>query len=234
MSLQELRKSVKNSANKEKGIFLQGFFKTGPGEYAEGDIFAGLTVPQSRKIVKANSNLSLKDMQELIESKIHEERLIALLLLVAQYSKGNEKERERIFKFYLKNIKHVNNWDLVDLSAPKIIGRHLVDKDKALLFDLAESNNLWKRRIAILSTQYFIREGFLDYTYQIADKLLNDKEDLIHKAVGWMLRETGKIDRETEEEFLKTRYKKMPRTMLRYSIEKFPEKERKRYLNGLV
>ena len=164
MSLQELRKSVKSSANKEKGIFLQRFFKTAPGEYGEGDIFAGLTVPQSRKIVKANRNLSSKELQELIKSKIHEERLIALLILVEQYSKGNEKERDRIFKFYLKNIKHVNNWDLVDLSAPKIIGKHLIDKDKSLLFEFAESGDLWKRRIAILSTQYFIRKDLLDYT----------------------------------------------------------------------
>jgi 3-methyladenine DNA glycosylase AlkD len=234
MSLRELRKAVKNSANKEKGIFLQRFFKTGAGEYGEGDVFAGLTVPQSRKIVKANLDLSLKEIQELVKSKIHEERLIALLILVGQYAKGGEKERDRIFKFYLKNIKHVNNWDLVDLSAPKIIGRHLMDKDKSMLFDFAESNNLWKRRIAILSTQYFIQKNFLDYTFRIADKLLNDKEDLIHKAVGWMLRETGKKSIKAEKEFLKPRYKKMPRTMLRYAIEKFPEKERKRYLKGLV
>jgi len=234
MSLQELKKSVRNFANKEKGIFLQRYFKTGPGEYAEGDIFAGLTVPQSRKIVKANSDLSLEELQELIKSKIHEERLIALLILVEQYSKGDEKERNKIFKFYLKNINHINNWDLVDLSAPKIIGRHLIDKDKKLLLDFAESGNLWKRRIAILSSFYFIRNGFIDHTFFIADKLLSDKEDLIHKAVGWMLRETGKRDIKAEKEFLKSRYKKMPRTMLRYAIEKFPEEERKKYLLGLA
>ena len=234
MSLQELEKSVRNFANKEKGIFLQRYFKTGPGEYAEGDIFAGLTVPQSRKIVKANSDLSLEELQELIKSKIHEERLIALLILVVQYSKSDEKQRNKIFKFYIKNIKHINNWDLVDLSAPKIIGRHLIDKDKKLLLDFAESNNLWKRRTAILSTFYFIRNGFIDHSFFIADMLLNDKEDLIHKAVGWMLRETGKRDIKAEKEFLKSRYKKMSRTMLRYAIEKFPEEERKKYLLGLV
>ena len=234
MSLRELRKAVKNSANKEKGIFLQGFFKTGPGEYGEGDIFAGLTVPQSRKIVRANRDLSLKENQELIKSKIHEERLIALLILVEQYSKGSEKERDKIFKFYLKNIKHVNNWDLVDLSAPKIIGKHLLDNDKSMLFEFTGSGNLWKRRIAILATQYFIQKDLLDYTFQIADKLLYDKEDLIQKAVGWMLREAGKKDIIAQTEFLKSRYKKMPRTMLRYAIEKFSEKERQRYLKGLV
>ena len=234
MSLPELRKSVGDYTNKEKGIFLQRFFKTGPGEYAEGDIFAGLTVPQSRKIVNANSGLSLMELQALIKSKIHEERLIALLILVKQYSKADEKERNKIFRFYLKNIKQVNNWDLVDLSAPKIIGRHLIDMDKEVLHDLAESRNLWKRRIAILATQYFIQNGFIDETFRIADKLLYDKEDLIHKAVGWMLREVGKKNIKAEKGFLKPRYNKMPRTMLRYAIEKFPEVERKKYLFGLV
>ena len=151
-----------------------------------------------------------------------------------QYAKGGEKERDRIFKFYLKNLKYVNNWDLVDLSAPKIIGKHLIDKDKSLLFDFAESGDLWKRRIAILSTQYFIQKDLLDYTFQLADKLLYDKEVLIQKAVGWMLREAGKKDIIALVEFLKSRYKKMPRTMLRYTIEKFSEIKRKRYLKGLV
>jgi len=213
---------------------MQWFFKTGKGEYGEGDVFVGLKVPTQRKLAREFSDLTLSDLKRLLNSPIHEERLISLFILIDTYDKGNEKEKDDIFSFYLKNIKGINNWDLVDLSAPKIVGNYLLDKDQSLLEKFANSNNLWERRIAILSTQEFIRNGSFDRTLKIAQTLLNDKHDLIHKAVGWMLREIGKRDLKTEEKFLKVYYKRMPRTMLRYAIEKFPEAKRKKYLQGKI
>ena len=233
MSVNELKKTVKKYSNPEKGKILQRFFKTGKGEYAEGDIFAGLTVPVSRKISREFKNLTLNELSQVIKSRIHEERLIALFILVDKMKKGNEKERERIFKFYLKNLRHVNNWDLVDLSADKIIGEYLFDKKRELLFQLIKGN-LWERRVAVLSSFNFVKKNDYTSTLKICKLLLDDKEDLIHKAAGWMLREIGKRDLKTEEDFLKLYYKKMPRTMLRYAIEKFPEKKRKSYLLGRV
>jgi 3-methyladenine DNA glycosylase AlkD len=233
MTFVELKKTVRKQSNPEKGKFLQRFFKTGKGEYAEGDVFAGITVPVLRKISRQFMDLSLNDLSKVIKSKIHEERLIALFILVDKMKKANEKEREKIYKFYLKNLKSVNNWDLVDLSADKIIGEYLFDKKKDLLFKLVKGN-IWERRIAVLSAFNFIKKNDYKTTLRLCRILLNDEEDLIHKATGWMLREIGKRDLKTEEDFLKLYYKKMPRTMLRYAIEKFPERKRKSYLNGKV
>ena len=233
-NLTELRKRIKSLASPDIAKTMQWFFKTGKGEYGEGDVFAGLKVPTQRKIAREFKELSLSDLKELLSSKIHEERLISLLILVDNYEKGDEKEKESIYSFYIKNRKGINNWDLVDLSAPKIVGKYLFDKDKSILFKFASSKNLWERRIAILSTYEFIRNEQYDTTLKIAKTLLEDEHDLIHKAVGWMLREIGKKDLEVEEKFLKKHYNKMPRTMLRYAIEKFPETKRKKYLKGKI
>ncbi len=234
MSLAKVRAEVKENSNKELAVFLQRFFKTGPGQYGEGDKFAGIKVPDSRKIAVRNSDLSLGEVKELLHSKVHEERLIALLILVHQNKKGDEAQREKIFKFYIRNAKFINNWDLVDLSAPQITGAFLIDKDKDILFKLAHSKNLWEKRIAVLSTFAFIKIGRFSEALEISKILLNDDHDLIHKAVGWMLREIGKRDLNTEEKFLKKFYNQMPRTMLRYAIEKFPETKRQNYLKGKI
>jgi len=232
--LTELRKRIKSLASPDTAKTMQWFFKTGKGEYGEGDTFAGLKVPTQRKIAREFKELSLSDLKELLSSKIHEERLISLLILVDKYEKGDEKEKKTIYSFYIKNRKGINNWDLVDLSAPKIAGKYLFNKDKSMLLKFASSKNLWERRIAILSTYEFIRNKQHDTTLKIAKILLEDEHDLIHKAVGWMLREIGKRDLEVEEKFLKKHYQKMPRTMLRYAIEKFSEKKRKKYLQGKI
>ena len=230
MNLREFRKRIKEKSNKQQAKSLQWFFKTGAGEYGEGDVFAGIKMPVQRKIAKEFKNLNYDDIRELVGSKIHEERMIGLLILQDKYEKGGEKEKEKVFKFYIRNRKGINNWDLVDISAPKIVGEHLLDRDKKLLYEFARSKNLWERRIAILSTFTFIRAGKFENTFKISDILLDDNHDLIHKAVGWMLREIGKKEISAEEKFLKPRYKKMPRTILRYAIEKFPEIKRKQYL----
>ena len=234
MSINKLREKIKRVSNKKHAEAMLWFFKTGKGEYGEGDIFAGIKVPVQRKIAKEFLNLSFTELKELLKSKVHEERLIALLILVEKYEQGEEKEKDKIFRFYIDNRKGINNWDLVDLSAPKIIGHYLLNKDKKLLYDLAKSDNLWDRRIAILATYSFIKSGHFDDALRISDLLLNDKHDLIHKAVGWMLREVGKNNLAVEEIFLQPRYNKMPRTMLRYAIEKFPETKRKKYLEGKI
>ena len=234
MNLTELRKELKEKTNLEKGKFLQRFFKTGKGEYAEGDKFIGIVVPELRKLSKKYNDLSFPELRKLITSKIHEERLVSLFVLIIQFEKGDNSAKEKIFKFYLEHLKGVNNWDLVDLSAPNIIGSFLINKDKKLLYEFAKSNDLWKKRISILSTFQFIRNNQFEDTLAISKILLNDKHDLIHKGVGWMLRETGKRNLKVEEDFLKPRYKNMPRTMLRYAIEKFPEKKRQVYLKGKI
>lgn len=233
MSLQQLKSDLAKLGNKEKAKLLSGFFKTGPGEYGEGDIFLGVTVPNSRKIAIKYKDIPLKDVESLLSSKIHEERLCALLLLVHNYQKHSEK-RDEIFNFYIKNMKYINNWDLVDLSASQIIGASLIDKDTSLLYKLVKSSNLWERRISIISTFYFIKNNKFSDSLKLSEILLKDKHDLIHKAVGWMLREIGKKDIIFLKNFLKKHYKIMPRTMLRYSIEKFPESERKKYLKGEI
>ncbi len=230
----ELRKKIKKLANPEVSKTMKWFFKTGKGEYGEGDIFAGLKVPVQRKLAHEFKELTFVELRMLLSSKVHEERLISLFILVDRFAKSSEKEKEVIFKFYINNRRGINNWDLVDLSAPKIPGKYLLDKDKSLLFKFASSKNLWERRIAILSTYEFIRNRKYDTALKISQILLQDSHDLIHKAVGWMLREIGKRDLMVEEKFLKSRYNKMPRTMLRYAIEKFPEIKRKKYLQGKI
>ncbi|MCK5503863.1 MAG: DNA alkylation repair protein [Thermodesulfovibrionia bacterium] len=228
--LSKLKQDLQKLANPEKAKTLQRFFKTGKGEYGEGDVFLGITVPEQRKTAKKHSDLTFKDVQKLLSSKIHEHRLTALLILVIKYSKADETGKKEIVDFYLKNTKNINNWDLVDLSADKILGAYLIDKDKSILYKLVQSDNLWDRRIAIMATFHFIKNSQFKDTLKISGILLNDKHDLIHKAVGWMLREIGKRELATEEKFLKKYYKNMPRTMLRYATERFDENKRKFYL----
>lgn len=226
----QIEDELKGLGNPQKARLLARFFKTGKGEYGEGDVFLGVMVPQTRMVAKKHRGMSLLEVQRLLSSNIHEHRLAALLILVEKYGKGDEKERKKIFEFYLQNARKVNNWDLVDLSAPKIAGAHLLKGNRAVLRKLAKSKNVWERRIAIISTAAFIRKGSYEDTLKISEMLLEDEHDLIHKAVGWMLREVGKKDQEAEEEFLKKHYKKMPRTMLRYAIEKFEKKKREFYM----
>jgi 3-methyladenine DNA glycosylase AlkD len=229
----DIHQVIKSKANTKHAKLLAGYFKTGKGEYGEGDIFLGITVPESRKIAIQFKDLPLKEVEILLNSKFHEERLIALLLLVHNYEKHPEK-RQEIFNFYLKNTKGINNWDLVDLSCHHIVGDFLLNKDKSILYQLAESNNIWEKRIAIISTFNFIKESKFEDSLKIAELLLKDKHDLIHKAVGWMLREIGKKDIMVLEDFLKKYYQQMPRTMLRYAIERLPEIKRKAYLDGKI
>jgi len=226
--LNQIKQELLNLQNPEKAKIHQRFFKTGKGEYGEGDKFLGITVPEQRKIAKEYPNLNLKEIQQLLSSNIHEHRLTSLFILINKYK--DTKNKEEIFNFYLKNTKNINNWDLVDTSAGAILGDYLFEKDKSLLYKLAKSDNLWERRIAIIATFRFIKNNKFEDTIKISEILLNDKHDLIHKAVGWMLREIGKRDQKTEEDFLKKYYKKMPRTMLRYAIERFEENKRKFYL----
>ena len=228
--LSDLVADLQKLENPQKAKILSRFFKTGKGEYGEGDIFLGITVPQTRSIAKKYTNLNLKDLEKLLSSKIHEHRLIALLILIENYRKDSIEHKNSIFNFYLKNTKFINNWDLVDLSAPKIVGNFLLDKDKSILYNLAKSSNLWEKRMAIISTFAFIRLYKFKHTLKISEVLMKDNHDLIHKAVGWMLREVGKRNKEVEEKFLNQHYMKMPRTMLRYAIEKFDNNKRKKYL----
>ena len=228
--LNKIKQDLQKLQNEEKAKILSRFFKTGKGQYGEGDVFLGITVPDQRKVAKKYTNINLQYLPNLLSNKIHENRLIALLILVEKFNTANEQNKKDIVNFYLKNTKYINNWDLVDLSADKILGAYLLEKDKSILYKLSKSNNLWERRIAIISTFYFIRNNKFEDTLKIAEILLNDKHDLIQKAVGWMLRELGKRNQNIEEEFLKKHYKKMPRTMLRYAIERFDENKKEFYL----
>ena len=244
---QKISQELNKLKNPAKAKILQKFFKTNKGEYGEGDIFLGITVPQQRKIVKKYfQQIKLSDIQKLLNSKIHEYRLVGVLILVEKYKKNLDKSlkkiltptqpvqnysKKQIFDFYLKNTQHINNWDLVDLSAPNIVGDYLLDRDKKILYKLAKSKNLWQRRISILATFAFIHENQFHDTINLSRILLKDSHDLIHKAVGWMLREMGKRDEKELIEFLDKHTAQMPRTMLRYAIEKLPEKKRKYYLN---
>jgi 3-methyladenine DNA glycosylase AlkD len=234
MTIEIIRTKLRKAADKDKAKILQRFFKTGPGEYGEGDIFLGISVPVLRKMSKEFDGMPFNETMQLLKSTVHEERLLALLLLVRAFSKGDKAIQKRIFNIYLKNTKHINNWDLVDLTAPNIVGEYLRDKSRKPLYTLAKSNNLWKRRIAIMATFSFIRQNDFDDTLNISHLLLTDHHDLIHKAVGWMLREIGKRSPLAEEHFLQQHYRKMPRTMLRYAIERFPGAKRKKYLNGTI
>ncbi|MFC2143607.1 DNA alkylation repair protein [Candidatus Aenigmatarchaeota archaeon] len=228
--LNQLISDLQTRSNSKKAEIYQRFFKTGKDQYGEGDVFIGLTVPEQREIAKKYLLLSLKNVQKLLNSKIHEHRLTSLLILVYQYKKSDEKKKKKIFNFYLKNTKRINNWDLVDLTAHSIVGNFLLDKDRKILYKLAVSKNLWERRISMIATYELIRNNRFEDTLKISELLLNDDHDLIHKAVGWMLREIGKRNQKAEEAFLKKYHKTMPRTMLRYAIERFDEKKRKFYM----
>ena len=232
--LAALRAEIHALAEPERGDHSQRFFKTGPGQYGEGDKFLGLTVPQMRVLVRKYRDLDDASALNLLASSWHEERSIALLLLVQGYERGDEARRNRIHRAYLANTTRINNWDLVDASAGQIVGAHLDASDIALLKRLAKAKSLWERRIAIVSTFYFIRRDEFRPTLEIAELLLGDSEDLIHKAVGWMLREVGKRDRRALDRFLEKHYARMPRTMLRYAIERHPERTRKQYLAGTI
>ena len=234
MSLPEIKESLQKLADKNTAEVLQRFFKTGAGEYGEGDVFIGIKVPPLRKLAAEFQDTPLKSLRRLLKSQIHEERTLALMILVRQFARADENVRERIYDFYVAHTSFINNWDLVDGSAPYIVGPFLWKRDRSPLYVLAKSTSLWERRIAILSTFYFIRQNDFVDALKISELLLADEHDLIHKAVGWMLREIGKRDREVEESFLKTRCRTMPRTMLRYAIERFPESHRRRYLLGRV
>jgi len=228
--LQRLKADLRSIANPEKAKILSRFFKTGKGQYGEGDIFLGIMVPQQRRIAKEYGLLSLKDIETLLSSRIHEHRLVALLIMVQRYRKTDEQGKETITGFYLDHATRINNWDLVDLSAPYILGEHLYGKDASVLLRLALSKNLWERRIAIIATFAFIRKSRFSETLWIAEVLLRDKHDLIHKAVGWMLREVGKRDIMSLERFLKNHADAMPRTMLRYAIERFSASKRQYWM----
>lgn len=230
-TLVQLKKDLHKAANPKQAKILQRFFKTGKGEYGEGDVFMGIKVPVQRQFVKKYYDLPLKDVQQLLKSKIHEHRLVGVLILVVQYTQGDEATKKRIYTMYLQNTHNVNNWDLVDLSAPNIVGNYLLDKPRKKLYTLARSKLLWDRRIAILATFIFIRNNDFKDALVLAAILRDDEHDLMHKAVGWMLREVGKRNQTTEEVFLRKHYKKMPRTMLRYAIERFSETKRKFYMN---
>ena len=227
MMIKKIQEDLKKEADSSKIAVYSNFFKTNKGSYGEGDIFIGVSVPETRKIAKKYIDADLKIVEKLLESRIHEERLLAVLILVEKFKSNENKE---VVKFYIKNNKKINNWDLVDLSADKILGKYYFDKDKSHLYKLAKSNNLWQRRISIISTFYFIKNNQFKDTLKISEILLNDKHDLIHKAVGWMLREVGKRNQKVLDEFLGKNYKNMPRTMLRYAIEKFPEDKRVKFL----
>jgi 3-methyladenine DNA glycosylase AlkD len=228
--LTEVKSTLNRYANKEKAEILKRFFKTYKGQYAEGDVFIGVTVPVIRKMASNSLDLKSEIVLSLLKSLIHEERLLALLILVLKFQKADLISKEKIYSLYLKHTKYINNWDLVDITAKHIVGSFLFDKGRKPLYTLAKSNNLWERRISIISTLYFIgRNDFTD-TLKLSEILLIDKHDLIHKAVGWMLREVGKRNLAVVEEFLSEYSKIMPRTMLRYAIERFPEQKRKQWL----
>ena len=225
-NLEQIKQLLEQSITLSSAIF----FKTGPGGYAEHDKFMGVTVPALRIIAKKFKYLLLSEIQQLLESAVNEHRQLALFILVDQYNCGDAFTKEKLYQFYLKNIKYVNNWNLVDLSAHLIIGVHLLEQDKAILLSLSTSPVLWERRVAIVSTWWFIRKNQFDWTVKIATMLLHDSHDLIHKSVGWMLREMGKRDVEALRTFLAQHASSMPRTMLRYAIEKFSPEERAAYL----
>lgn len=218
----------------QRALVSRRFFKTGPGEYGEGDRFIGLRVPELRKLEREYRSLRLSEALQLLQSPLHEARMLALFILIGIYTHGEGLLQEEIYRAYLRHTRFINNWDLVDASAEHIVGAHLWNGDREQLQSLACSKLLWERRIAIIATFHYIKRGEFAETFNLAKLLLHDPEDLLHKAVGWMLREVGKRDQPAEEAFLRTHYRGMPRTMLRYAIEKFPEDLRKRYLRGTV
>ena len=234
MNAQDVHKDLKKLGNPEHAAVSQRFFKTGPGQYGEGDIFIGVRVPVLRKLAGECKDLPVRQIEILLRSPIHEERLLAVLLFVRIFKTGPDDVKKDIYDRYLKSTEFINNWDLVDVSAEHIVGAYLMDKSRRPLYRLAKSKKLWERRIAIMATFHFVKRREFAETLKISAMLLGDRHDLIHKATGWMLREIGKRDLRTEETFLKEHYKNMPLTMLRYAIEKFPEDKRQRYLKGSI
>lgn len=228
--LSALRDELAAAGNPEKAESLRGYFKTGPGQYAEGDVMLGVSLPVQRALAKRYRNLDLESISASLDSRLHEERLTALLILVLQFGRADEQGKKRVFDFYLARTGRINNWDLVDTSARDIVGSYLMHKDRSILDKLAGSSSLWERRIAVIATHAFIREGQSGDSLRIAELLLGDREDLIHKAVGWTLREVGKRSRPDLEAFLNRHSARMPRTMLRYAIEHFSPAERRAYL----
>ena len=226
----DIIRALKEVSSKEKALSSAWFFKTRPGQYGHGDVFIGVTVPEQRKVAKEFQDLPLSEITKLLESKVHEHRLTALEILVMQFERGDRKIQEKIARFYLKHTKYINNWDLVDTSARYILGEYLASKDRKVLYKLVKSKNLWERRIAIVTTHAFITHGDFADTLKLSEFLLTDTHDLIHKAAGWMLREVGKKDEATLKKFLNKQAHHMPRTMLRYAIERFPKEERTKYL----
>ncbi len=227
-----LQQALRKKARSEKIPIYQNFFKTGKGEYAEGEVFIGVTVPDTRAVAKQFSEITLSDVSTILKSPVYEDRMAALIILVNKFQTAKtESEKKNIVDFYLEHHSAGNNWGLIDCIVDKILGPWLIDKDKSLLYTYAKSENLWERRMSIITTFNFIKNNQFDETLHIAELLLKDKHDLIHKAVGWMLREVGKKDVDVLKLFLKKHSHEMPRTMLRYAIERFPEKERKAYLN---
>jgi 3-methyladenine DNA glycosylase AlkD len=231
----EIKQELHQYIDDEKAAFLPRFFKTSEGEYGEGDRFIGVTVPHQRKVAKRYyKHIDLSEVEMLLKEPVHEYRFTGLVILVYKFEKAKDEDTKKVIvDVYLKNIDAVNNWDLVDATAPQILGSYLFEKDKSLLYDFAKTPHLWKQRIAIMSTFYFIKQGNYDDTLKIAEILLHHEHDLIHKAVGWMLREIGNRDFEVEYNFLKAHYRDMPRTMLRYAIEKFEPNLRQSFLKGL-
>lgn len=238
ISVIEIKKILGVYSSKAQAVATQRFFKTGRGEYGEGDIFIGVKASDIRRVARMYSGISLLQIKQLLHSNIHEERMCALVILVEQFSRSDLFRRKQIYEFYFSNTKYINNWDLVDISAHKILGVYLFElpkiEAKKVLQKLAISKDLWERRIAIIATAFFIKNNRFDEIFNLALILLKDEHDLIHKAVGWMLREVGNQNREEEEKFLQKHYKQMPRTMLRYAIEKFPEDLRQQYLKGVI
>lgn len=232
MNASAASKELRRYASKEKAKNLSRFYKTGKGNYGEGDAFLGITVPDIRNVVQRFRNIPLAETKKLIRSPWHEERLCGLLILVDQFER--DRNQKRIYDTYLTSTRWINSWDLVDLTAPKIVGQYLEERPRDVLYALANSEDVWERRISILATAWFIAKDDFHDTLKISHMLRNDTHDLIHKAVGWMLREVGKRDRKKLESFLRYRYRRMPRTMLRYAIEKFPEKLRQAYLAGTI
>jgi 3-methyladenine DNA glycosylase AlkD len=230
----EIQKRVRREADAQTALRLRRFFKTGPGQYGENDAFLGIRVPDLRRLANSFFDVPAAVFPRLLASSYHEERMLALLLMIRRFECGDDKIQENIFRLYLAHTDRINSWDLVDISAPPIVGAYLHDRDKAPVYDLARSLLLWDRRISMVSTLHDIRRGHFDTALSVSETLLPDAEDLIHKAVGWMLREIGKRDVSVLERFLLRHCRQMPRTMLRYAVEKFPQDQRKAYLAGRV
>ena len=234
MTANDVRAKLRSLGSPARAEMSKRYFKTGPGQYGEGDIFYGNSAAEMRGLAREYQALAEDEILKLLRSPFHEERAVALLIFVRRFAKAELAGRKRLYDLYLSHTAFINNWDLVDASAPHVVGAHLFDKSRKPLYTLARSRSLWERRISIVATAYFIRQHDFGDTLALAERLLADKEDLIHKAAGWMLREVGKRDGDAARRFLVAHYQRMPRTMLRYAIERFPEAERQAYLKGLI